>query len=255
MKKTYIIITILVAAALIAAVYLIFSKNKEAPVGETGNQPIGNLPIQMPQETSIRVKDINNPAQIKDSFQKYTEEDVKSFPLYVKEGISQAYSVDDGKGNLADFEKFLSSVDAKVKPELANMAGSKYYGFFYCPNEKGGKDFGFTFELGGGDAQGLKSINTEAKELMRQWEPDILKDLRNILFPGKKFTAEQINQSVVFKDGKFRYADINLPEGEKGSINYIVNIYPPDHPSSTNSVSIATSRECLQKSLDSLFDF
>jgi|GEM_PF-2125318 len=255
MKKTYLIAMVFIILIVIAVTFWVFfNKKKNQPSGSDG-QAVENLPVELPQESSILVENANDTEQIKNSYKEYTEQDAKSFPDYINNGISQAFTVDDGKGNILDLKIFLESIDARVNQKLATMIGENYYGFFYCPNEYGKKDFGVTFELGDSDSQKIESINSEAKEAMRQWEPYMLKDLRNVLFPEENFTEEQLNQVLVFKEGEFRYTEVSLPGEKKSSINYVVDIYPPDHPSSTTSVYISTSKDCLRKSLNSLFDF
>jgi hypothetical protein len=255
MKKIYLIAAVFVIVAITIVVSLVFFGQEKSQTEETNNQTTVSLPVGMPQESSIQVKNVEDSTQIKDSYEKYVGQDINNFPYYIEDGISQAYSVDDGKGNLVDLKTFSNSIDAKLNSKLIDMIGTSYYGFFYCPNKKGEKNFGVTFELGNSDPQKLESVNSQAKDILRQWEPYMLKDLHNILFPGKNFSEEQISQPIVFKEGKFRYAEVSLPGEEKSSINYVVDIYPPDHPSSTNLVYITTSKDCLQKSLYSLFDF
>lgn len=262
MNRKYIIIAVIaILIVIIVAIYLIFFNSKETQISEIENQqtaaqlPTNALPTNISEGSAIKVNDRDNQVQIKDSYNKYIDQNVDDIPSYKKNGISIAYSMDDQNGKMVDLDSFLDSVGATINPKIKNLIGTNYYGLFYCPNEKGGKDFGMTFELGNSDPQKLQSVNSQAKEALRQWEPYILKDLRSILFPEKNFSEEQINQSLVFKEGEFRYADVILPGGEKSSINYVVDIYPPDHPSSVNYIYIATSKDCLQKSLGSLFDF
>jgi hypothetical protein len=253
MKRNYIIIISFVIS--VAVIFGIFLKFFTVQKKESENQETISSSVDIPQDNAIQLPDINNPSQIKESYKKYVSQNVDDFPLYKEDGISIAYSMDDQNGKLVPLDSFLQSVGATINPKIKNLIRTNYYGFFYCPNEKSRKDFGVTLELGGGDSKKLEDVNLEAKEAMRQWEPYILKDLRNILFPENNFSEDQLSQPLVFKEGEFRYTEVSLPGGEKSSINYTVDTYPPDHPSSTNSVYITTSKDCLQKSLGSLFDF
>lgn len=254
-RKLIIVASIIAAVAIIFAIFLKFFVSNENQEIKNENQASTSLPVVPSQDNTIRVQDESNQNQIKESFEKYISQNVNDYPSYEKIGISKAYSMSDKNGKLINLNSFLKSVGATINPKIKNLVGTNYYGFFYCPDEKGGKNFGVTFELGNSDPQKLGSVNSEAKEAMRQWEPYMLKDLRTILFPEKNFSEEQINQTLVFKEGKFRYAEVVLPGGEKSSINYVVDIYPPNHSSSVNNVYISTSKDCLQRSTEALFDF
>jgi competence protein ComGC len=257
MKTKYIIITIVVIAILIVSLMLLQNyKNVNNQKSESvSNQPIAQLPVTEYQESAIQIEKSDDPAQIKDSFEKYVAQNVDENPAYKRNGISQVYPVYDQNGKEISLDIVLNSIGAKINPKIRNLIGGKFYGFFYCQTEAGKRGYGVTFELENIDPQKLKMVNSEVKEYMRQWEPFILKDLKNILFPKEFFDEAQASQPLEFKDGQFCYAEVILPSGEKSSINYTVDIYPPDHPSSENRIYIATSPECLDKSLGYLFDF
>ncbi|MFA5872310.1 MAG: hypothetical protein WC858_06375 [Parcubacteria group bacterium] len=261
MKRSYLIISITIIIAIVITAVLLLTKyfgsrNKtagdQAPANKS--QEMISLPVTSYQGQDLQVEDRNNQVQIRNSFEAYIKQNSDNSPLYKENGISQAFPIDDKNGEMIQLDSFLESVGAKVNPKIKSLVGSSYYGFFYCPKGTDNKDFGMTLDLAS-DSQNLGSVNSQAINAMLQWEPFMLKDLHNILFPGINFNDTQISQPLVFKDGKFRYAEVNLPGGEKSSINYAVDIYPPDHPSAVNKVFIATSQECLEKSLGYLFDF
>lgn len=223
-------------------------------------QPIGNLPIDdsgkpiadgQPgksfRDSAIRVEDRNNVSQIKNSFENYVGQNVNDFPNYIADGISQDYPLADKDGKLVDLELFFKSVDATVNPKLRGLIGSNYYGLFYCVNGNKQKEYGLALDAGSSDPSKAKTEHDEAKSAMRLWEPYMLKDLRTILFPGINLEKKYLGQPVVFKDGQYRYAEIDFPSGKK-AIHYTVKDAP------TNRIYITTSQECLKKALEYLFD-
>ncbi|HLM84349.1 MAG TPA: hypothetical protein VK254_04060 [Candidatus Bathyarchaeia archaeon] len=269
MKKN-ILITIVVSAVIIFSGLFFWIKSgikeeaKEQNETQVASQLPANLPVNSPsqkpvavsaEETAkdsvVRVQDVNNENQIQNAYKKYINQDLNAFPSYLKTGISQDYPINDENGKMASLQMFLSSIDAQINPQIKQMISSKYYGMFYCINIQKQKEFGITFDAGYGDSKDLKIEGLEAKANMKKWEPFMLKDLHNILFPSNQLSEAELGQTVSFQDGEFRYATVNV-SGEKNSINYTVETH---EDSSVNRIYITTSQACLRKALDNLFDY
>ncbi len=248
--------------AAIVVLLIINSKRTALQPGQgvTGSQPATGLPIdtsrrpstggQLPQkfyDSAIRVEDKQDSSQIKNSFDGYNNQDIKNFPDYVANGISLDYPPADNQGNLINLDLFSSSVGVKINPKVREIIGKNYYGLFYCINKNQQKEYGFVFDTGNNDLSQADKQHAEAVQDMKAWEPYLLKDIHNILFPNVNLDNKYLDQDLSFSDGKFRSAQFDFPTGKK-SIVYTVKDAP------TNRVYVSTSQECVQKGLDYLFD-
>src|SRR4030042_347801 len=243
MRKKNIIIILLTVLAIIAIVYLAISVSREKKIEKSTEVEIGSLPIGESRKSILSIENTSNPVEINDSYGQYVEQDVSNFPSYEKEGISTDYPPSDKSGKLIDLDSFFGSVNAKINPKVRSLVGSNYYGLFYCVNEKNKKEYGVAFDVGEEDPNKLKKYSDEAKNYMRLWEPYLLKDLRAILFPKPDLSEEYLNQKLVFNDGKYRFASVNLPDG-KSSISYAIKDSP------INRIYVTTSQECMEKALN-----
>ncbi len=215
--------------------------------GETGETQSG----QDFHDSAIRVEDTTSQAQIRENYNEYVNQNVGNFPTYVEDGISLDYPINDKNGNMVELPTFLSAVGAQINPQVRDLLGSNYYGFFYCINEKKEKEYGISFDIGTYSPQNLQSERIEAQKAMKSWEPYMLKDLHPILFPKKKINESFLNQNLQFQEGEFLYASVNI-SGEQESINYFIET---DKKSVVNRIYITTSQNCLRKGLDFLFDY
>lgn len=221
------------------------------PAGRSSQQQTGERVPQKINDSAIRVEQIDNLKQIQDSYQKYINQNVDEFPAYLEDGISLDYSINDKNGRMVSLQTFLSAIGAYINPEVRELIGSNYYGLFYCINNNKQKEYGIAFDTGNGMSNNLQNESIKIKESMKRWEPYMLKDLHNILFPFDKLSESELNQKVFFKDGEFRHADINFTSGKK----FIYYAVKTDEGSFVNRIYITTSQECLKKALDYLFDF
>jgi len=83
-----------------------------------------------------------------------------------------------------------------------------------------------------------RGFTYDVLDTMKVWEDTILPNLNTVLFPDIDFNEDSLNQKIEFRDGKYRYAEINLPGGEKGSINYDAIEY---------GIIVSVSPSCLDK--------
>jgi len=201
-----------------------------------------NLPTGSSENKAMQVEDVNNSNQVKNSYNNYVGQDYTNLRYVEQDGISEPYTPADKNVNLVPLDSFLSSIGANINSKVKSIAGKNYYGLFYCINEKKQKEYGLALDLSDKDPTKAKENFDSAGDAMVTWEPYILKDMHNILFPSNGSDKLDINQTLTFKDGKYRYAEINLPDG-KSSINYKVIGSP------LNMIIITTSQNCLDKAV------
>ena len=107
---------------------------------------------------------------------------------------------------------------------------------YYCPIGGSKKEYAVYF--GYNVEKAYANLNPDTFTWMKNWEKNMLQDLHPVLFPGADFNQGDLNQNLQFRDGKFRYAEIKLPDGGASSINYYVSL---------NGVIITTSVSCMEK--------
>jgi len=133
-------------------------------------------------------------------------------------------------------DNFLKANGSKISTKIEGFLDKSNYQTFYCPNDKGGKDFGIALYVnpGGFYPNRYNDIMMNLKE----WERTILPDFYSIIFPDTNFSEGDLQQRLLFKDGKYRYVELTLPDGQKSSINY---------ENFGDVVVIAASAGCLDK--------
>jgi hypothetical protein len=205
--------------------------------GSTGGN---GMPIENILGTVMRIEKSDNPDQIKKAYDDYVKQDYKTSRYIERDGVSDLFAPSDKEANLVPIETFLSSIGASINSKVKSIVGANYYSLFYCVNEKKQKEYGIAFDLSDKDSAKTKSNYSSALDVMVDWEPYLLKDIHNIIFPLDNMGDKDINQSLSFKNGEYRYTDVNLPN-RKGSINYEVIGDP------LNLIIITTSPNCLNK--------
>ncbi len=205
-------------------------------VGKLGNNNIQNNqpsipnPVALPAESENSQQNIQDvEAKIKDSLNSPSSQQA------VKEGIEsiEFKDVQGKKIPLVDFEK---AAKISINDQLSKYLDSKDYDIYYCPADGNKKDYAIYF--GYNVSKAYANLYPDTLTWMKNWGKTMFSDLHTVLFPEINFSDNELNQSLKFKDGKFRYADIRLPEEKTGSINYYV---------SDNGVIISSSPSCVEK--------
>lgn len=237
-KKIKIIIAfaIIVVIAAIGIVY--FSRNKQENT-QKEKQPSSQA-ISLPFSEDVSVGNIDNKAEIQKIFSKYTTEAVKN-------DIQETRFKDEG-GKIIPLKKFSASIGFNVNSSIESIIDRNNYSVFSCAGKNGRKSFGLiffvrTFEKN--ENVDYKRLYEDAENRMKKWERTMLHDLHSILFPQIQFSGNQLDQNLAFKDGKYRYAEITLPDGTKSSLNYALLGDP---------IVISASVECMDKATENLFD-
>lgn len=212
-KKIFIVVGIVAVVAVSATVlFLLSQKEKTVPQEQTQNS--GNAtPASLPPQTEPSVNQ-GNVEQAQKIFGNITQETISD---KTKNEGSKRVSFENQKGSPISLSDFKKALGVKVDPKLQEYLDNSYQ-TFYCPEADGKKEFGVY--LGYNMEKIYRGFTYDVLDMMKSWEGTILPDLHSVLFPGIDFSEDGLNQKIGFRDGKYRYAEVDLPGGEKGSINY-----------------------------------
>lgn len=227
MDKKKIIIYGSIALIVVLVLFLVFwsvnnNQNQE-------NQPeVQNPPELPPQEVNLQ-----NVQDVEKTISETVKEPVSESVVHDGSKLVKFKNQDKQAIPFIDFEK---ATGIAVNKDLRGYLDNTDYKTFYCPGSSGGKDFGIY--LGYNVAKAYVNLYPDTVAWMKSWEKTMLPDLHAVLFPEVNLGESELNQPLQFKDGKFRYAEVRLPGGKTGSINYRV---------SDNGVIISASPSCLEK--------
>lgn len=228
-KKIFIATGIVVIIAVSAIILYLSSQKKETVSQDPAQNKESAIPADLPSETESSVSQ-ENVEKAQKIFENITQETISDKTK--KEG-SKRVDFKNQKGNsisLSDFEKALG---IEVHPKLQEYLDDGYQ-IFYCPGPGEKKEFGVFLEYN--MEKIYVGFTYDVLDTMKGWENTILPDLHPVLFPNIDFSEDGLNQKIEFRKGKYRYAELNLPGGEKGSINYDAIEY---------GIIIAASPSCL----------
>lgn len=235
MKKTIIIILSIATLLSIGLVLFSLRGNNSKPSSSNKNTSVTNsssFPI-------VAQEILSN--QVKKQMENYVSKDSSSN----SSAVINSSQLSDANGKVLPLDTVFSSLETPLHPMLREIIIPNDYVLFSC-KKSGQKSYGIMMNA---DLSKVKKTEkNEADELnfrMSVWENEMLKNLHPILFPEEKFSSNFLNQALKFKNGIYRYAEVNLPDGSKSSINYLVN---------NDSIFIATTPGCLKQGADTLFD-
>jgi len=237
------ILTILGLISVISVI-LIFqrldqSKSKQERIE---NSDFPSLSFFSQSNEKTEAKEARNKEEIKKAFQDFleeTEQNKKNF-LEIK--------LVDTSGNNFTLDDSIESLGFSIKPEVKKIVRQNDYSFFSCYFPEKGKDYGIILNIGRFRPEEKFDYRTLPDKLdseIENWKT-VLRDLHDVLFPEINFSEEQLNQKIDFKQGRYLYSEIILPDGSKKSINY-VNIGDP--------IIITTSLECIETAINEIADY
>lgn len=232
-KATTIIIVVIIFLAAVGSIFWFLNKSGKRSVSEEKINESGSVPIlpQFGNAETLAISDSKNQTEIKNQFRRVAEEEVS---VETEREKIKWFSLRDTSGKVIPLDNFLEANEAKIHPKIKELLAESDYEIFYCPAEKEKKDFGIVLYVSPtGFYPGRYS---DAMRYLREWENTILSDFHNVLFPNIGFSPSDLRQKLVFRDGKYRFAEVILPGEKKGSINY---------ENFGDAVVIATSMECL----------
>jgi hypothetical protein len=212
-KKILIVTGIVVIIAVSAIMFFLLPQKEKTVSQEPTQNGESAIPAVLPSQTESS-GNLENIAKARKIFENITQETISD---KTKKDGSKKVDFKDQKGNpilLSDFE---SALGVEIYPKFQEYLNNGYQ-VFYCPGTDGKKEFGIYLEY---DMEKLyRGFTYDVLDMMKNWEASILPNLHTVLFPDIDFSEDDLNQKIEFRDGKYRYAKMNLPGGEKGSINY-----------------------------------
>lgn len=242
-NKKFIFIAGVVAVIFVAFAIFLFVRDKNGGGKKPSQQQEMIVPDLPESKKRIIINDTNNKNGIKASFEKYASGDKKA-----TETVSRETFFQNKEGQSIDLNDFSEAMNISISPGVKNFIDSKNYSAFYCRKSDGAKEYGIIFNTKkflGNEAVDHIDLDKKIRESISNWEKTMLKDLQPVIFPDLNFSSDQLNQKLFFKDGKYRFSEITLPDGKIGSINYIVLGTP---------IIIASSPECMDEALNEFFD-
>lgn len=225
-KKIFIVAGIIVIVAVSVIVLYLLSQKKETVSQEPAQNQESAIPTALPSGSQESVE------LTQKIFENVTQETISDETK--KEG-SKKIDFENQKGSPIPLSDFENALDVEIHPKLQEYLNNGYQ-VFYCPGSGGKKEFGIYLEY---DMEKLyRGFTYDVLDMMKNWESTIFPDLHTVLYPNSDFSDSELNQKLQFKNGKYRYAEMNLPGGEKGSIEY---------EAIESGVIVAASPLCLDK--------
>jgi hypothetical protein len=192
------------------------SKNQE-------NKPVEPAPVANPQYPTIPPavkKNSSAPAIVVDNSNSQ-EEILKTVSQFNSKNIRdmEFTSITDKDKTVVPLDQLLSSTGANINPSLKNLLDFNNYYLISCGSNNGKKELGLVLDVKPlPDYQG--NLYQDELNIMKEWEPTMLRDMAKIIFPDINFSEEQLRQVLSFKDGTYRFSEVNLPNNKKDSLNY-----------------------------------
>jgi hypothetical protein len=230
-KKIFIAIGLAVIVAVSVIMLFLLSQKKETISQEPAQNSESAIPAALPSGTGSSGSQ-ENVAEAQKIFKNITQEKISNQTK--QEGSKKIYFKNQ-KGSPIPLSDFENALGAKIYPELQKYLNNGYQ-VFYCLGAGNEKEFGIYLEY---DMEKVyRGFTYDVLDMTKDWEKSIFPDLHTVLFPGVDFGKDSSNQKIDFRDGKYRYAEVNLPNGEKRSINY---------DAIEAGIIIAASPSCLDK--------
>ncbi|MCX6762770.1 MAG: hypothetical protein NT093_03225 [Candidatus Moranbacteria bacterium] len=225
-KKIFIVAGIVVIVAVSVVMFFLLSQKKETILQEPAQNQESAIPAALPSGSQ------ENVGLTQKIFENITQETISDETK--KEG-SKKIDFENQKGSSIPLSDFENALDVKIHPKLQEYLNNGYQ-VFYCPGTDGKKEFGIYLEY---NMEKLyRGFTYDVLDMMKNWESTIFPDLHTVLYPNSDFSDSELDQKLQFKNGKYRYAEMNLPGGKKGSIEY---------EAIESGVIVAASPSCLEK--------
>ncbi|MCX6766797.1 MAG: hypothetical protein NT170_03405 [Candidatus Moranbacteria bacterium] len=229
LKKIFIVVGLVVIVAVSVTMFVLLSQKKGTISQEPAQNQESAIPAVLPSKTDPSVSQ-ENVKESRKIFENIIQESISDKTK--KEGL-KLIAFENQKGSpipLSDFEKALGvEMHSKIQEYLSNG-----YQIFYCPGSGEKKEFGIFLEYN--QEKVYIGFSYDVLDMMKDWENTIFPNLHAVLYPNINFSKEELNQKIEFREGKYRYAGVNLPGGEKSSIQY---------QAVGDGIIVATSLSCL----------
>jgi len=244
MSRRTIVITIIIIIVAFLVIAFIFWKKSGTPAEEQNGTKENTGAATLPPAEEIykghlpveSVKSADQPDYINQAVSDFNAKTLNGED--VSPGYQQAVLVDENK-KIIPLDKFESAQNISINKKLKSFLDQDDFQIANCNSAKAK---GIALILNVKLFSNRPDISKEVAGAMKEWEPYILKDLHNYLYPDISFSEKQLGETLFFKQGKFRYAEVALSNGEKVSINYAIIF---------DSIIISNSPGCLDKIYES----
>jgi len=194
--------------------YLLSSKKEKVDLQEQSASQSVSSPAVLPSGTESSAKQGDGEKGQK-TFESITQEPISG--EITKEGLRNIIGLKNQKGDpTANFD-FENVLGIKIDPRIHDYLDNGYQ-TFYCPEPDGKKEFGIFLEYN--LEKIYRGFSYDILDMLKGWEGTIFPDFHTVLYPNTNFSESELNQKIEFRNGKYRYAQVNLPGGKKGSIQY-----------------------------------
>lgn len=241
-KIIFVSVILLVLVAIVLSILAWYKRSKDINTNQLAESQQEMFVPSLPEGSQrIGLKDIKNKEEIRAAFQRFAKESA------IQDKVQEAYFLND-KNQSPALDDFSSAMDLNVPNNLKELLDQERYQIFYCTNEETAKEFGFIVNIrrfSQNEAIDYMTLDRRIKNNLADWEKTMLNDLHGVLFPKVDFNKDQLNQNVSFRNGKYRYAEVTLPDETRSSINY-GNFGGP--------IVFSTSLECMDRATANFFD-
>jgi hypothetical protein len=225
-KKVIIVAAVIVVLIAIFLVALNFFRTKNFVVGPSGEQ---SQTINSPLLSAGILKENTNPAPIVNPFDykiviedsKDSTEIKKEYKRYIENETDQGLQwaiVLTNSNQVVALEDFAKGINLQINSRIKELLMPYRYYLFSC-NTDGKVSHGLVLRNKVlPDYPG--DLDHDEEKFIKDWERTMLRDTQSIVFPGLSFTEDQLNQPLMFKKGKYKYAEFILPGGQGASLNY-----------------------------------
>jgi hypothetical protein len=237
MKKKYTIILIVIFLAIIilAVVSYLQEKKKSDQQAETTNENQANISLPPPQGIDKAEFSANSQSNLSDQVGSFLDKQIDSSPL--PSGLNELRDIKfkDSAGNPLSLVDFEQAVGIKIDGQLEKFLKNDDYNFIVCPETNGKKSYGLVLNI---RLLTKGEVYPDVNTLLASWEPSMLGNLKNLLYRDIDFSDSDLSININFRDGKYRFAEITLENGNKINLNYT---WVDDY------VLFATSLECTDE--------
>jgi hypothetical protein len=250
MNKKNIIFIVIVTCILVLTVILYIYNNystKKSPATQDPSPntntgiPTGNINNNITDPNGVSTsQDLRTntyywkaDSELQPDLKKTIDESLKN-KTFEEEVNWESYATKSGKQ--ITLNDFTNAIGIKIEPKLNTLLDQYNYDRIICKNSSGGFDYGFV--LNNKIFNNQPTLKQDETKILKAWEQTMFKDLYNVLYPDTLISEKDLNQTLTFKNGKYRYAEITLSDDKILTLNYNILV---------DSIVFANSLECLDK--------
>lgn len=144
------------------------------------------------------------------------------------------FKVSDSQNRTVPLDDFAGAIGLRIPSAVSSFLDQDNYSLLTCFSGDGNT---YGIVLYTRTVSDSPDFYANMNKAMRDWEPTMFADTKSFLFYNiTDPNFSNLNTSITFKSGDFRYADVVFPDGSKKSINYYIK---------DDSIIITDAKECL----------